>query len=69
MLARAALGVFLVGAGVETWMMGREWDEEELKAKRMVCPRLLRRGQDNLYFTETGGCTIHTMGSYEGSIY
>lgn len=35
MLARAALGVFLVGAGVETWMMGREWDEEELKAKRM----------------------------------
>ncbi|KAH9927763.1 HAD-like domain-containing protein [Fomitopsis serialis] len=35
MLARGAFAVFLVGAGVQTWLMGREWEEWELKEKRM----------------------------------
>lgn len=36
MFARGAMAAFLVGAGVQTWMMGREWEEWELKEKRMV---------------------------------
>ncbi|EPT02474.1 hypothetical protein FOMPIDRAFT_1022839 [Fomitopsis schrenkii] len=35
MFARGAMAAFLVGAGVQTWMMGREWEEWELKEKRM----------------------------------
>ncbi|KAH9833590.1 NIF-domain-containing protein [Rhodofomes roseus] len=35
MLARGALAAFLVGAGVQTWLMGREWEEWELKERRM----------------------------------
>ena len=38
MFARGAMAAFLVGAGVQTWLMGREWEEWELKEKRMVCP-------------------------------
>lgn len=37
MFARGAMAAFLVGAGVQTWLMGREWEEWELKEKRMVC--------------------------------
>lgn len=36
MIARAAMAAFLVGAGAQTWLMGREWEEWELKEKRMV---------------------------------
>lgn len=31
-----AVGV-LLGAGAYTWYLGREWEEDELKAKKMVC--------------------------------
>ncbi|CCM03006.1 uncharacterized protein FIBRA_05121 [Fibroporia radiculosa] len=34
-LIRAALGVLLLGAGVETWLMGREWEDHELREKKM----------------------------------
>ena len=35
-LGRVTLAMMLAGAGAATWAMGREWDDEELKAKRMV---------------------------------
>lgn len=31
-----AVGV-LLGAGAYTWYLGREWEEDELKAKKLVC--------------------------------
>ena len=37
LLARGLMVAALIGAGVQAWYAGREWDEEELKAKKMVC--------------------------------
>ncbi|OCH93529.1 HAD-like protein [Obba rivulosa] len=34
-LLRTMFGVLLIGAGVETWYLGRDWDEEELKARKI----------------------------------
>ncbi|KZT03903.1 HAD-like protein, partial [Laetiporus sulphureus 93-53] len=38
-MVRAAMGVLLVGAAVEAWVMGNDWEEEELKAKKIVRKR------------------------------
>ncbi|KAI0800238.1 HAD-like domain-containing protein [Fomes fomentarius] len=34
-MGRVSFAFMLVGAGVATWHMGREWDDDELKAKRL----------------------------------
>ncbi|EMD33270.1 hypothetical protein CERSUDRAFT_118310 [Gelatoporia subvermispora B] len=33
-LLRTTLGLLLIGAGVETYYLGREWEEDELKARK-----------------------------------
>lgn len=35
-MGRVSLAVMLVGAGALTWHSGRPWDEDELKAKKIV---------------------------------
>ena len=39
-LGRVSAALLLAGAGAATWLMGREWEDEELQAKRMVRARL-----------------------------
>ncbi|GBE80843.1 Mitochondrial import inner membrane translocase subunit TIM50 [Sparassis crispa] len=34
-MARGAMLVAVIGAGVETWYMGRDWEADELKAKKL----------------------------------
>ncbi|KAH8103481.1 HAD-like protein [Cristinia sonorae] len=34
-MGRVSLAALLLGAAVQTWYMGREWDEDELKDKRL----------------------------------
>lgn len=36
-LGRIALGVFAIAFGAQVTYMGREWEEHELKSKRLVC--------------------------------
>lgn len=38
-MGRVSLAMLLAGAGVATWYMGREWEEDELKAKKLVRTR------------------------------
>ena len=35
--SRVSVGALLIGLGVQTWFMGRELEEEELKEFRLVC--------------------------------
>ncbi len=35
-LGRVSLAVLLLGAGVQTWFLGRDWDEGELRERRLV---------------------------------
>ena len=39
-LGRLSFAFMLVGAGAATWFMGRPWEEDELRAKRMVRVRM-----------------------------
>lgn len=36
-LGRMALGVFVMAFGAQVMYMGREWEEHELKSKKLVC--------------------------------
>lgn len=36
-MGRVALGLLVLAAGVQATYMGREWEEQELKEKKMVC--------------------------------
>lgn len=39
-LGRVSFAFMLAGAGAATWFMGRPWEEDELRAKRMVRVRM-----------------------------
>lgn len=36
-LGRVALGAFAIAFGVQVFYMGREWEEDELRSKKLVC--------------------------------
>ena len=37
-MGRVSFALMLTGAGIATWQAGREWDDEELAAKKLVSP-------------------------------
>lgn len=41
-MGRVSLAVLLLGTAVQTWYLGREWEADELKDKRMVRHGLVR---------------------------
>lgn len=65
-LGRIALGAFALAFGVQVTMMGREWEEHELKAKKMVCSFTFLKSKDALMtaFQANRGCTFNAVGSY-----
>ena len=40
-MGRVSLAMLLAGAGAVTWIAGRPWEEDELKAKKLVRTQLL----------------------------
>lgn len=72
--SRVFLGVLLVGAGFQTYYMGRELDEYDLKEFRMVSLNtcLINPEIDSCYSTETRRCAVIAMGedftSFQGPV-
>ena len=73
-LGRVSFAMMLAGAGAAAWYSGRDWEDDELKAKRMVRPPSsvcargdeACRGADSML--DAGGGDAGTMGAYEGAV-
>lgn len=71
-LGRVSLAVLLLGAGVQTWFLGREWDDGELRERRLVCcsiVRVSRREPIILPHVENRRCAQYSVGSYESTAH
>lgn len=67
-LLRTTLGLLLIGAGVETWLLGREWEEDELKARKMVRGRGYMRIPRLIAGEAYRRCTSRPMGEDQGAV-
>lgn len=67
-MGRVSLAVLALGFGLNAVYMGREWEEDELKAKKMVCHMQRRMAYTNPR-SENRRRSFDTVGTNQGEVY
>lgn len=67
-MGRVSLAVLALGFGLNAVYMGREWGEDELKAKKMVCHLQCRMAYTNPR-SENRRRSVDAVGTNQGEVY